>query len=134
MSLFNLGKACVFSKVRGTVTRNGEPIVEATIIRDVTWQKNSKDRTSSDTNGDFVFPAIYHHSLMKYMPAEFVAHQTITIIHNDKTYLAWETTKRETDENAELGGKSIHLKCELANEPTVKYEGRRGIDGICTWE
>jgi len=134
MSILNLGKACVFSTVTGVVTQNGQPLENAEIKRNVTWQKKDADQTRTDSNGRFSFPSIFHNSLMKYFPAEFVSHQTITIHHDGKQYLAWETTKRETEENSELGGKAINLSCELSNEPSVKYAGKRGIDGICTWE
>ena len=48
MSIFDTGKACVFSPVEGVLTLNGEPVRGATIKRKVEWQREDSDETVTD--------------------------------------------------------------------------------------
>lgn len=134
MSMFNIGKSCVFSAVSGVVTLDGKPVANAQINRQAKWQKSGSDQTQTDASGNFSFPPMYQSSIMKFMPAEFVTHQTIHIVHDGKEYLAWESTKRAPEENSELGGKPIKMTCELSKEPEVVLVGRTAIDGVCSLE
>lgn len=134
MSLMDLGKVCVFSPVTGQVTMNGEPIAGARLVRRVEWQKKQQDHATTDDKGRFAFPALYERSVMKFLSGQFVANQVIEIEHKGQTYLAWKGGKWSEEENAELSGKPLKLHCELTNEPEIKYVGRHGINGPCTWQ
>ena len=134
MSIFDTGKACVFSAVEGVLTRNGEPVKGATIVRKVEWQREDSDKTVTDENGHFSFPAMYHRSAMKLLPAEFVASQDIIAIVDDDEYFLWHTTKREPEENAELRGSPMVFQCELSKEPRFDHSYDASIETICTWK
>jgi hypothetical protein len=134
MAIFDAGKACVFSAVEGVLTLNGEPVKGATIMRKVEWQREDSDATVTDEKGYFRFPAMYHRSVMKLFPAEFVASQDIIAIVDGKEYFLWHTTKREPGENAELQGTQLNFKCELSNEPRFDHSYDASIETICTWK
>ena len=134
MSIFDVGKACVFSEVLGVVTYKGAPVAGATIRRLAKWQKEQEDRTITADDGSFHFEPMYQRSVLKLLPAEFVAHQRLLIEHQGQEVLMWFTTKREAEENAELGGKPLKFKCELTDEPRFDRSHRASIKTICTWE
>jgi len=135
MSLFDIGKICLFSDTVGQVVLNGEPIEGATIKRSVIWQnKTLEDTTVTDKSGNFHFNAKFTNSLSKFMPVEAVMTQNIVIQHNNNSYEAWKTNKRDFEENSELNGKPLNLICELSHESTVKEEGTQVIKGICQWK
>lgn len=131
MSLFDIGKACVFSQVEGVVTKNGQPVAGAKVQRIANWQSEVSDATTTNEKGEFSFPAQYERSIMGVLPFEFVAYQKITLNLEGQDYLIWESNKRSEEENAELEGKPIQLACELNDEPSAKFAGRVNIFGIC---
>lgn len=134
MSIFNLGKACIFSAVQGTVTLEGKPVSNAQVKRHANWQSEKSDETTTDDQGQFSFPPMFSKSVMKYLSGQFTSNQTMEVIYEGKTYTIWKTTKWSEEENAELGGKPLRLTCELSKEPEVKFVGRYGIDGVCSWD
>ena len=133
MSIFDVGRACVFSEVSGVVTYKGEPVSGATIRRVAKWQKEQEDRTVTAADGSFYFGPMYQRSVLKLLPAEFVAHQRLLIEHLGQEVLMWSTTKRNTEENAELNGKPLKFSCELTDEPRFDRNYRASIKTICTW-
>ena len=134
MSIFDVGKACVFSEVSGVVTHEGEPVAGATIRRIAKWQKEQEDQTVTAADGSFHFAPMYQRSVVKLLPAEFVAHQRLLIEHQGEEVLMWYTTKRNTEENSELNGKPLKFRCELTDEPWFDRNYRASIKTICTWE
>lgn len=134
MSVFDIGKACVFSQVKGQVTFEGKPVSGAKIVRIAKWQKEETDETMTDSEGNFELPPMYHRSVVKLLPAEFVTSQRLMVIHDNKEYGIWFTTKRAPEENSELNGKPLAFKCELTDEPRFDHSYRASIKTICTWE
>ena len=134
MSFFDIGKACVFSQVKGRVTYEGKPAAGAKIVRKAKWQKPASDEAVADAEGKFEFPAMYQRSAVKLIPAEFVVSQELTVIYNDKEYGIWHTTKREPEEDTELNGKPLNFQCELTDEPRFDHSYRASIKTICTWD
>lgn len=134
MSIFDVGRACVFSAVSGVVTCNGEPVAGATIRRVAKWQKEQEDRRVTAADGSFSFEPMYQRSVAKLLPAEFVAHQRLLIEYQSQEVLMWFTTKRNAEENAELNGKPLRFSCELTDEPRFDRNYRAAIKTICTWE
>lgn len=138
MSLFEL---CLASEMTANVILNGEPVVGAEVVRSIRWsnkKKSFEDKTETDTQGTFKFPAKYASSVLYSIPIfEPVINQVVTIHHQGNEYLIWDLFKREYDENTELGiGKEIRLTCDLANKEETKASpnSRYNVTGICTWE
>ena len=135
MSLFDIGKICLFSETSGQVVLNGRPIEGVSVKRSVIWQNKKQEETViSDIKGNFHFNAKFTNSLSKFMPVEAVISQRIVIRHGDEDFEGWKTTKRNFDENSELNGKSINLICDLSQKSTVKEEGAQVIKGLCQWK
>jgi hypothetical protein len=128
---------CLFSEVNAVLTLQGKPVAGAEIVRTAN-QLNSKvytDKTTTDAQGRFHFAARYIFSLSNFIPAEPVIVQRMTIHYQGEKYLGWEGVRSNYGKNNELDGdKPIKLTCELTEEPTLKYQERRGnIEGICKW-
>jgi len=136
MSLFDIGKVCLFSKTDGKIVLNGEPVAGVKIIRKSIFQTKTKEEvTTTDNNGVFHFDASFTRSLAKYMPLEGVITQKIIIQTSEKEHEGWTSVKRNFEENGELGGKPLDLVCELSQEEsTFTRVGRHQIYGICDWK
>lgn len=135
MSLFDLGKICLFSETRGQVVIEGKPVEGVTVIRKVLWQnKTSSETVSTDKDGNFHFNARFTNSFTKFMPVEAVITQNIILQYQGQDYEGWKTNKRDYEENSELNGKPIQLICDLKNKSVVNEEGSQVIKGICRWK
>ncbi|MBU3069853.1 carboxypeptidase-like regulatory domain-containing protein [Aestuariicella sp. G3-2] len=134
MSIFGAGNACVFSEVSGYLTFNGEPLKGATVTRVSEWQKENTESTVSDENGHFHFDALHQASASKLIPfTEFVASQSISVGVDGESYEIWSNTKRDGDENSELGGKNLKLKCEISDELRLVEDYGTLLVTNCTW-
>ena len=126
-----MASMCLFSEVRGVVLDHGQPVAGATLERSWFWHwKDSRgaDATTTDASGAFHFPAVYGSSLFGLvLPHEPVIEQKILIQRSGRTWRAWVFAKGEYNENGELGGKPICLRCRLEQEPSRKD----GVFGIC---
>src|SRR5690554_2157698 len=117
MSLFDIGKVCVFSEVTARVTVNGEPLKDTVIIRKWEWRELQQDTTNTDENGYFTFPAVFERSIMnRALPIELVIAQGLYVEIDGEIKKIWSNSKREPEENAELGGQPISLSCELTDD------------------
>ncbi|MBU6954607.1 MULTISPECIES: carboxypeptidase-like regulatory domain-containing protein [unclassified Hahella] len=137
MSIFDIGKVCLASQMSAVVTLNGEPIAGAQVQRTLTWgnDENAVEETSTDAQGRFQFPAYYSRTVSKYLPGQPVIHQKMIIRHDGQEYLAWTTSKLNFDEDSELGKDvKIRLKCDLADEESVKEGRSYVVKGICQLE
>lgn len=123
----------MFSEVRGVVLQDGKPVVGARVVRSYRWHWNDasqQDEVTTGADGKFQFKLTSRLSLItSIFPHEPVIHQEIKIISANKEYLAWEFNKRNYDENGELNGKKVSIKCELANKEG--YRVNNDIWGIC---
>lgn len=133
MSFFNPGKTCVFSEVRARLTLNGEPVRNATVIRRWEWKEPREDRTVTDREGYFEFPAVYESSVTRMLPIEIVIGQEIYVVLDDKEEKIWVHAKQSPDENSELKGRPIRISCELSDP--MKTHGSFGLlQTLCSWE
>lgn len=123
----------MFSPVQGIVLQGGKPVSGAKVVREYSWAWNDaerKDEAVTDASGRFQFPLATKASLLtSIFPHEPVIHQKITIVHNGKEFLAWRFSKHNYDENGELRGKKIDLKCDLDNKKG--FHINEDIYGIC---
>ncbi|WP_237444745.1 DUF6795 domain-containing protein [Sinobacterium norvegicum] len=133
MSIFDIGKSCVFSPASGVLTLNGQPISNAKITRMVEWQKTETDETTTDENGYFQMPGLYHRSATSLMPVEFVASQSLVVEYEGQEYKIWSGVKRSSEENAELGGAELRLSCELTDELKTIRHGASLLRSNCNW-
>lgn len=118
----------LFSEVRGTVLKHGQPVQGAQLVQKVLWSdnpdKNPVRLSVSDEHGAFHFPPIEQRAgLRRLIPAQPMLLQTILIRYQDEEYIAWQYGKDSYDANTELDGGSINLVCELSCEPGL--EGKR---------
>ena len=135
MSIFDAGKVCTFSSVRATVTYEGEPVKGAKVTRLTDWNTPSTDMTTTNENGYFELPSLYERSISRVvLPIQFAVSQVITVEYNGQSNEIWVNTKMKPEENSELGGIPINLKCELSNEMKTYRVSGPILGTICTWE
>lgn len=134
MSLFDIGKVCVFSEVTARVTVKGEPLKNAVIIRKWEWRELQQDKTTTDENGYFTFPAVFERSIMnRALPIELVIAQGLYVEIDGEIKKIWSNSKREPEQNAELGGQPINLSCELTDEMRITRQYGSIMNTLCTW-
>lgn len=126
-----MGKLCLFSAVQGVVLSQGQPVSDALVSRQFNWawgKENGADETRTNAAGEFSLPAIFRNSLTaSFLPHQPFIEQTILLKYQNREYKAWLFDKMDYEENSELGGKPISLRCSLENEPSRK----NGVYGIC---
>lgn len=128
------GGSCVFSEVRGVLLFKGQPAAGATIKRQVEYRTRDSDQTTADAAGVFSLPALYQRSAAKFLPAEFVAAQSLVVEYQGQEFRIWSNTKRRSEENAELGGRALDLRCELTDELQLHREFGSILRTNCRWE
>lgn len=128
---------CLFSEVNAMVTLNGKPVAGAEVVRTAN-ELDSKvytEKAITDENGHFHFDALYVFSLRKFIPTQPMVEQHMTISYLGKDYMGWQHTKNGYGHNQEIDDdKPLNLKCELSDDPSLKYQEVAGnIKGICYW-
>lgn len=134
MSLFDAGKICTFSPVQAKLTLNGEPAVGAQVTRIAKLKDTKTEETTTNTNGEFSFPAVFEKSVKKLLPMEIVVSQQILVEYQGETYEIWANGKMNPDENSELDGQPLNLTCELTDELRTHRTSSSLILTNCTWE
>jgi hypothetical protein len=131
MGLFDFVKVCLFSEVKGVVTLEGKPVAGAELVRTAEiGEKVHTDKTMTDENGRFSFPAMYTHSLNKIAPVEPHIPQMMRIRTGGNEFLVWDGSKRDYDLNGEID-RNLVLSCELT-EKEKRYEiGASIYHSIC---
>jgi hypothetical protein len=109
-------KVCLFSAVKGVVTRNGAAVANAEVERTYKWgwmNQTSSDKTRTDAAGRFSFDTAWSRSLLHgVLPLQPTVVQTILIRSEGKEYRAWSTGKLNFDDLGEIG-RPLELTCEL---------------------
>jgi hypothetical protein len=123
---------CLFSEVNGVVLLNGTPVKNAEVERYYNWQgpdKSNREIVKTDSQGRFSFSAVYDNTILaSIFPHNPSIQQEINIRYQGKEYEAYMLMKGDYEENSELNGKSLTLKCNLQDEPSRVG----GFYGICT--
>ena len=114
--MLGIGKTCVFSAVKARITKNGKPLKNIPVLRRWEWNKKREDKTLTDKDGIFTFPAVFEHSVSRLLPIELVVSQGIYAVIDNKEVRLWTNSKRNPEENSEYGGKKIDLSCEITEE------------------
>ena len=134
MGVNDFGKVCLFSKMAGVIKFDGEPVINARLVREVDLSGTETDETTTDESGYFEFPVVYKRTISKYLPQEFSSSQEITVHYNDKEYRMWSAVKRKPEENSESRGKPLVVDCELNREETMIKVNNSPIFSLCTWD
>jgi hypothetical protein len=121
----------IFSALQGQLLLNGQPVAGAELVREFNWawkEENGSDRTRSDAQGRFSFPAIERRSLLgSLLPHEVVIDQRIWLQHQGKSYDLWLSFKRNYKPNSENEGRPIQVVCHLERSP----QRRGSVTGLC---
>lgn len=134
MSVFSMGKICAFSEIRAVVTKNGEPVSGLKIIREIEWKKTQTEETTTNEKGEFHFPALYVKSMSKFLPSEIVIPQALIVEIDGKESEIWINTKRDAEENSELGGEPLSLTCELTESRQIYNDFGSLLSTNCKWK
>lgn len=116
LSLFNIGKTCVFSEVQMQILLNGKPVSNTLVTRQWDWNKRNRDESKTDENGRVSFPAVYESSASRLFPTELVIGQQLSVLVDGEEKVLWSNSKREPEENSEYGGETFDVVCELTDE------------------
>lgn len=132
MTLFDIGKVCVFSEVKAQLLLDGKPVSGATVTRIWNWDKRASDSTVTDVNGNFSFPAVHQRSVKPLLPLEITITQQLSTTLDGKDFILWRGAKRDGEEQSELDGAPFNLTCELTNEERLIDNFRSPILTLCT--
>lgn len=125
---FLLRDLCLFSEVKGVVLHHGKPVANAEVERIHDWKKPKSEIVKTDEQGRFSFPMAVGRSLLApLLPFENVIIQMVMIRHNNNTYKAWMSSKRDFDVNSELERRPIIFLCDLESNPEHHKEKHYGI-------
>lgn len=116
MSLFGVGKTCVFSSVSVQLLQNGKPVTNAKVIRQWDWNKPKADESVTNDDGYVTFPAVFESSVSRLLPMELVIGQQLSVQVNGEEKVFWTNGKRKPEENTEYGGARFEAVCELNDE------------------
>jgi hypothetical protein len=116
MSIFDVGKTCVFSAVKVRLLHKGKPVSNAKVTRQWEWNKRNYDESVTNDDGYVLFPATFESSLSRLFPTELVIGQQLSVQINGEEKVFWTNSKREPEENAEYGGVKFQVVCELSDE------------------
>jgi len=134
MSLSDEGKVCLFSKISGVITIDGEPVANAKLVRTVNLTSAESDETRTDDIGNFDFPAVFSRTITKYLPQEFASNQEIVVHYEGKEYRIWSAVKRKPGGNIESRGKPLVVSCELNSDETLIKVNNSPIFSLCKWD
>lgn len=137
-----MGRMCMFSAVQGVVTEHGRPVAGAVVERQFKWAWKGEtgiDRAQTDGEGRFHFGAIWRGSLLGgLLPHEPSVEQEIRIVQGDRSFVAWQFVRDSYQENGELFGQPIRLRCDLskpARKHVLEHDYvRHSIWGLCDLE
>ena len=135
MFVGHVQEVVLFSPLQGTLTYKGKPAVGAKIIRKVNW-KDKRDETeffNVNEKGEFDLPVKIATVRIPAM-AQFVAHQTIDVIFNDKEFTIWIYGKTDKGLYGELDGRAVNLTCELTDDLIRVEMPNGGLGTSCKWD
>ncbi|WOX04012.1 DUF6795 domain-containing protein [Microbulbifer pacificus] len=134
MLFTDIGKAYTFSEMRLEITCQGVPAVGAVVKRRIRWQKELTDEFTADSSGVVVLPQVRERSIMQFTPSEFVASQVLVVQFSNQEFKIWINAKRRPQNNSELDGNPMTMKCELSDEQRLVTDFRNSFLTNCTWK
>ncbi|WP_148275662.1 DUF6795 domain-containing protein [Rheinheimera nanhaiensis] len=102
--------------VRGTVLLDGKPLANAVVSRELHYDKEYVDRTSTDSDGNFSFPEKNIRSRKPGGLAEMRTRQVIVVQHQQKNYLLWYLTTSSIAPQQAIVQRLSSLNCDLTND------------------
>ncbi len=110
---FDRFKICLCSEVTGVITKDGQPVVGAEIVRRLVMflptDEVRVDRTLTDAQGRYAFkPAYSKHR--KLTLSEVRTHQTLLVIHEGKAYVGWGNCSAGRDLHRDISGSIPDVK------------------------
>ncbi|WP_226864676.1 DUF6795 domain-containing protein [Microbulbifer taiwanensis] len=134
MSIFDAGKAYVFSPVRLSITLDSKPVEGLKVIRRWSWNEDKgEDYAFTDSEGLVELPEIRRRGVTQFFPAEFVAAQQIVVVVDGSEDRIWSFSKRSPDINSELEGTPLDLTCELKGDEKMYRDFGPALFTKCTW-
>ncbi len=149
MTLFSLFIINVLTAMDGTITLDGKPVSGVKVILETRIVFNNKKTVSStetDHLGRFHFDAIFSNSINNILPSAKMIDQKVTLLYQNKEYLAWKMVKNNYKYNGELNDLSdpidesnvipLILTCDFNNENITRKAGTHEhvtLTGICRW-
>ena len=116
MSIFGVGKTCVFSEVKLRLQLHGKPVSKAKVTRKWDWNAQHSDEGVTDQQGMVSFPAVFESSVSRLLPMELEIGQQLSVEIDGEEKIFWTNSKREPEENAEYGGLPFVAECELSQD------------------
>lgn|GEM_PF-837168 len=128
--------------VRGQVLKDGEPVPNVRIIRELTYEKEYLDQTRSDGNGHFQLPAKWIRSRIPgRMFNETRIRQIIDAEKDGQSYLLWYTNTPSIAPEHNVVEKLDSLSCDLSNSEKLHHfrvaenpDFTHDVYSICRWE
>ena len=124
------------SSMQGVVVHQGQPISDATVIREVRWSWTSErytDTVTTGPDGRFAFPEIKEDAFWPTVfPHEPYVDQVLTIVWQGKRYPGYFNDKRNYRAGGEFNLNTLAFSCDL-NDPLITHSVNASGDypGIC---
>tara|TARA_R110002126_G_scaffold38317_16_gene114480 strand:+ start:3773 stop:4306 length:534 start_codon:yes stop_codon:yes gene_type:complete len=102
--------------VQGKVLLNGKPVAGVKISRELHYDQEYVDTTSSDATGSFSFPAKSIRSRKPGSLQELRTRQVIVVHYQQQTYLLWYLTTSSITPQQAIVQRLAALNCELSDD------------------
>mgnify|MGYP006194848087 CR=1 FL=1 len=126
--------------VHGRVLLNGQPLTGAVVSRELNYDKEYVDKTTTDSEGNFSFPEKNIRSRKPGSLAEMRTRQVVVVQHKQKNYLLWYLTTSSIAPQQAVVQRLASLNCELTNDeqehvfPNIeKPDFPHSTFSICRW-
>ena len=126
--------------VHGKITLDGKPLTGATVTRELTYDKEYVDRTTTDADGSFSFPLKQIRSGKPGTMEEMRTRQVLVVHHQNKPYVLWYLTTSSIEPQQAVVKRLGNLTCELTDEeqehvfPNIeKPDFPHSTFSICRW-
>jgi len=142
--MFGFGKKTevhLSPEVKGSITRNGEPVPGAEVYRTLDYDKEYFEQTFTDKEGRFGFPETNVRSgLPSKLMDETRVRQVIGAVVDGKKYLLWYHTPGGINERTAVTRRLRNLHCDLTTpEKELLFRNLKKPDfphaafSICRW-
>ena len=126
--------------VHGRVLLDGKPLANAVVSRELQYDKEYVDKTTTDSEGNFSFPEKNIRSRKPGSLAEMRTRQVVVVQHKQKNYLLWYLTTSSIAPQQAVVQRLASLNCELTNDeqehvfPNIeKPDFPHSTFSICRW-